>query len=131
MDNIISKILKYIGIGTIVIGIIASIAVASIANNAIVFFSGTIGSIISGMVFIGFSAIINLLQQNVNNQEKMIYLLNKLETTKNENESQEESISKSINSTSNNTHKHLFRCEKCGKMIESFPCINCGNNPEN
>lgn len=27
--------------------------------------------------------------------------------------------------------KHLFRCDKCGNMIESFPCVKCGYNSEN
>lgn len=27
--------------------------------------------------------------------------------------------------------KHLFRCDKCGKMIECFPCVHCGYDVEN
>lgn len=26
--------------------------------------------------------------------------------------------------------KHSFRCDKCGKMIEAFPCVHCGYNVE-
>lgn len=26
--------------------------------------------------------------------------------------------------------KHLFRCDKCGKMIEAFPCLHCGYDVE-
>lgn len=33
----------------------------------------------------------------------------------------------STNSNSNNsTPKHLFRCDKCGKMVEKLPCVYCG-----
>lgn len=132
-DNMISKILKYIGIGTIIIGIIASFIVGSSAEEASITIGGIIGSIISGMLFVGFSEIINLLQQNADNQEKIIRKLEEKtaplikDTATNKNELQQDAVSKFINSTP----KHLFRCEKCGKMIEKFPCIYCGNNPEN
>lgn len=132
-DNMISKILKYIGIGTIIIGIIASFIVGNSAEEATITIEGIIGSVISGIIFIGFSEIINLLQQNVDNQEKIIRKLEEKteplirDTTTNKIEHPQEAVSKFINSPP----KHLFRCEKCGKMIENFPCIYCGNNPGN
>lgn len=133
VDNMISKILKYIGIGTIIIGIIASFIVGNRVEDATITIGGIIGSVISGIIFIGFSEIINLLQQNADNQEKIIRKLEEKtvplikDTATNKNELQQDAVSKFINSTP----KHLFRCEKCGKMIEKFACIYCGNNPEN
>lgn len=69
-ENMISKILKYIGIGTIIIGVIASFIVGNSADEISITIGGIIGSVISSIIFIGFSEIINLLQQNVDNQKK-------------------------------------------------------------
>lgn len=132
-NNMISKILKYIGMGTIIIGIIASFIVGGSAGETIITIGGIIGSVISGILFLGFSEVINLLQQNVDNQEKIIRKLEEKiaplvkDTATNKSKLQQDPVSQFINSTP----KHLFRCEKCGKMIEKFPCIYCGNNPEN
>lgn len=46
--------------------------------------------------------------------------------------SSEENSTKSTYSDSDNaTPKHLFRCNKCGKMIEHFPCVHCGDEGNN
>lgn len=132
-NNTVSKMLKGIGIGTIIVGVLASLITGSSADNIAITIGGIIGSVISGIIFIGFSEIINLLQQNADNQEKIIRKLDEKtvplikDTATNKNELQQDAVSKFINSTP----KHLFRCEKCGKMVEKFPCIYCGNNPEN
>lgn len=46
--------------------------------------------------------------------------------------SNEENSTKSTYSDSDNAApRHLFRCDKCGKMIEQFPCVHCGNEGYN
>lgn len=74
--NTISKVLKGIGIGTIIIGVLASLITGSNTDNIAIIIGGIIGSVISGVVFIGFSEIIMLLQESVDNQDKIIRLLN-------------------------------------------------------
>lgn len=122
-ENTISKILKIIGIATIVIGIIASLILGNSADEISITIGGIVGSIISGMLFVGFSEVINLLQQNVDNQEKVLrFLKEQLKTI-----IKESSTNNKIQSISNrNSVKHLFRCENCGKMIEEYPCCECG-----
>lgn len=122
-DNMISKILKYIGIGTIIIGIIASFIVGNSAEESTITIGGIIGSVISGMLFVGFSEVINLLQQNVDNQEKVLKLLKEQPKTI----IKESSTNNKVQSINNhNSAKHLFRCANCGKMIEEYPCCECG-----
>lgn len=122
-DNMISKILKYIGIGTIIIGIIASFIVGSSAEEATITIGGIIGSVISGMLFVGFSEVINLLQQNVDNQEKIIRQFKEKPSTVVRNTT---AISDEQSANRSTTVKHLFRCENCGRMIEEYPCCECG-----
>ncbi len=69
-DNIISKIIKYIGIGIIVLGSISFLIAGIGAKNIVMVISGIAGSFISGMIFLGFSEIIKLLQQNVDKQKE-------------------------------------------------------------
>ena len=71
-ENVIAKVLKGIGIGTIVIGVLAFIVIGSEAESIAIVIGGIVGSAISGMMFIGFSEIIDLLQQNVDKQSKII-----------------------------------------------------------
>ena len=77
-ENGIAKILKLIGIieiiCSIILGFIAFIDYIC-ANwiGAVVMLTG----FITGMVFIGFSEIINLLQQNVDKQNAMLAFLSK------------------------------------------------------
>lgn len=121
--NAISKILKIIGIATAVIGIIASLILGNSADEISITIGGIIGSIISGMLFVGFSEVINLLQQNVDNQEKVLKLLKEQPKAT----IKESSANNKAQSISNqNSVKHLFRCENCDKMIEKYPCCECG-----
>ncbi len=62
-ENIILKILNVIGIATIAVGIICSLILGISADEITITIGGIIGSSISGMFFIGFSEVINLLQQ--------------------------------------------------------------------
>lgn len=80
-NNIISKSLKVIGIATIVIGAVASLIVGAVAENASIIIVGIIGSIISGLLFLGFSEAINLLQQNIDNQKMIIEKLGEKPST--------------------------------------------------
>lgn len=122
-ENIIAKVLKGIGIGTIIVGAIASLIIGNSADEITVTIGGMIGSIISGMLFIGFSEVINLLQQNADNQEKIIRQLKEQPKT-----IIKETTTNKAEQPTNNSHttKHLFRCEQCGKMIEEYPCCECG-----
>lgn len=122
-ENTISKILKIIGIATIAVGILASLILSSSADEITIAIGGMIGSIISGMLFIGFSEVINLLQQNADNQEKIIRQLKEQPKT-----IIKETTTNKAEQPTNNSHtpKHLFRCEQCGKMIEEYPCCECG-----
>lgn len=79
--NIISKILKGIGIATTAIGALAALIVGANAENMAIVVGGIVGSVISGMIFIGFSEVINLLQQNVDNQATIIKSLKEKPTT--------------------------------------------------
>lgn len=75
-ENIISKILAGIGIGTIGLGILAFLIIGTEAKSIAIFIGGIVGSFILGMMFIGFSEIIGLLQQNVDKQSKIIEKMN-------------------------------------------------------
>lgn len=83
-NNTVSKILKGIGIGTIIVGVLASLITGSSADNIAITIGGIIGSVISGIIFIGFSEIIILLQESVDNQNKIIKLLNEKSKVVNE-----------------------------------------------
>ena len=85
-DNGVAKILKFIGIGIIIVGILAFLIIGRDTESPVLTISGILGSIISGMVFVGFSEIIHLLQLNYNRQSNIIKLL-------------KETLSKSINSS--------------------------------
>lgn len=63
-NNIISKILKFVGIGVIIVGIAASLISGGSVNNIAIIIGATIASIISGIILIGFGEVISLLQKN-------------------------------------------------------------------
>ena len=121
-ENTIAKVLKGIGIGTVAVGVLASLILGNSTDEITITIGGIIGSVISGMLFIGFSEVINLLQQNADNQEKIIRQLKEKPSVAINNKSTNSS-KPSNNSTS---VKHLFRCDNCGKMIEEYPCCECG-----
>lgn len=72
-NNKVSKALKIIGFSIFVVGTIASIAVGSQNDHLLtISIACVFGSAISGLLFWGLSEIINLLQQNVDNQHKLM-----------------------------------------------------------
>lgn len=127
-DNLISKILKGIGIGTIVVGVLASLIAVNSADSMVLIFIGIIGSVISGMIYIGFSEIISLLQQSVDNQSTIIKALKEKQSTSKVNafnsiRHQPQDVAPKF---TNSASEHLFRCANCGRMIEKYPCYECG-----
>lgn len=79
MKNKVASILFGIGIATIGFGIIGSIYLASeygmyYGFDWLVFLVGSIASLISGMIHIGFAEVINLLQQSVDAQKDALLL---------------------------------------------------------
>ena len=75
-ENSIAKMLKGIGAGFIVVGIIIFVILGLIMENFVIMIVGAVGSAISGLIFEGFGEIIDLLQQNVDKQDKIIKKLN-------------------------------------------------------
>ena len=74
MENKVGKTLNIIGILTIVLGVLGSLflSIQLDSDAPIIFLVGGIASFVAGMVFIGFSEIISLLQKNVDKQEKIL-----------------------------------------------------------
>lgn len=62
-NNIISKVLYFVGIGTIMVGVVASLIIGGPINNIAIIIGKTIASIISGIILIGFGEVISLLQK--------------------------------------------------------------------
>lgn len=127
-ENIVSRILKGIGIGAIILGVIVSLINGIKAESMVLTIGGIAGGFISGMLFIGFSEIISLLQQEIDNQSIIIKVLKgktqfaKEVKTDKSNHQQQESSSVIMSPNS----KHLFRCVNCDQKIEKYPCENCG-----
>ena len=73
-ENKIGKVLFIIGVLTIIIGALGSfiIALMSIEFFFFVLIGGIASSFISGICFIGFSEIINLLQMNLYKQDIIV-----------------------------------------------------------
>lgn len=61
-DNNVAKVVKGIGVGIIIVGIIASLILGNDSDSVSITVGGIIGSIIGGVLFIGLSEIIDLLQ---------------------------------------------------------------------
>ena len=76
-ENGVAKALRIIGGITIVVGVLASLIMGAEVKNAGIVIGGIVGSVISGIMFFGFSEIIDLLQQNVDQQRKIIDKLDK------------------------------------------------------
>ena len=74
-DNGVAKVLKFIGIGIIIVGILTFLIIGREAESSALTISGILGSVISGIVFVGFSEIIHLLQLNYNRQSDIVKLL--------------------------------------------------------
>ncbi len=70
-NNVIAKMLRGMGIAIIILGFFAYAIIGIEVEDMVVFISGTGISIIAGMIIIGFSEIIDLLQKNLNKQTKI------------------------------------------------------------
>ena len=75
---------------------------------------GSISSFISGILFIGFGEIINLLHLNYNEQVQIRTKLNNSGKTNNITQIMKD-----------DQYIHQWRCSKCNKMISSSPCPYC------
>lgn len=125
-NNIISKVLKFVGIGVIIVGIAASLIAGGSVNNIAIIICGTVGSIISGVILIGFGEAINLLQQNVDNQNIIINHFNNKSSKPNTNTPYKSVPTLKVESVKTTTYKRSFKCANCGKMIGQYPCPECG-----
>lgn len=76
-ENKVGKTLHIIGAATIIIGVIGSfiLSVNLDTDFPIILIVGGISSFITGMCFIGFSEIIALLQNNINQQKEIISII--------------------------------------------------------
>lgn len=148
-ENKIAKIIRIIGLVSIIGGIISSLILGGIFKmqvgtyytheeyNWYIAIIGSIISLVDGIIFMGFSEIINLLQLNYNRQFEIINTLNNLKKKDNEKPSKIDNEKTSITDsntgvgsytgTENNT-PHTWRCAKCNKMISELPCPYCGDN---
>ena len=86
MQNKIASILFGIGVATIGIGVIGSLFLGFTVTeyygfNFGVFLAGSVASLVSGMIHIGFAEIINLLQQSVEAQKEVALLTDVRNTT--------------------------------------------------
>lgn len=124
-NSIISKVLYFVGIGTIIVGVAASLIIGGPINNIAIIIGGTMGSIISGIILIGFGEVISLLQQNVDNQNIIINHFNNKSSKINTNTTSKNvpTIKIEPNKT---TYKRSFKCANCGKIIDQYPCPECG-----
>lgn len=124
--NKFARIIKIIGGIIIAVGIIVSIVIGANDDKLLsVSIGGVIGSIISGLIFLGFGEIIDLLQENVDYQYQ---ILRELKEKPNNHISKNNLVQQAQNDSAvspQKTVKHLFRCPDCGKMIEEYPCKYC------
>ena len=74
-ENTIALVIRWIGGGVISVGIFASLVIGFMIENWIFLFVGMLSSVISGVILLGFSEIISLLQLNVYKTEKLIKVL--------------------------------------------------------
>lgn len=129
-DNKISKALKILGSIMIAIGIISFIILVVVDVKLMTAgIAGMISGVISGIVFLGFSEVISLLQQNVDTQKKILSEIKKQpETILNTNRFliSKEKEQPRKKDASGSASRHLFRCESCKNMIEERPCPFCG-----
>lgn len=74
-ENTVAAVIRWLGAGIISLGIFASMAIGIMMENWVFLFAGILGSVISGVVLLGFSEIISLLQLNVYKTEKLLKAL--------------------------------------------------------
>ena len=76
--NTTATVLKGIGIAVMILCVIGAIIVGSETSNELIPIVFIISGVISGVTFIGFGEIINLLQKNVDKQNEILgYMKNK------------------------------------------------------
>lgn len=73
--NKMAVILKSIGGIVIGFGCLAFLVIGSNIDNAAIIIGGIVGSVVSGISFIGFGEVVNLLQQNIDVQNQIIIKL--------------------------------------------------------
>lgn len=140
-DNTYAKVIKIVGFIIIIGGIIGSFVLGGVFEKEITYptsmysygsyteynwtlaIIGAVSSFVVGLLLIGFSETISLLQQNADNQERIIRQLKEKPSTVVRNTT---NINDEQSANRSTTVKHLFRCENCGKMIEEYPCCECG-----
>ena len=125
MDNSVGNIIRTIGKVIIGLGLIAAIVVWVAVADEISGFIGFISAVgtfvstfISGILFVGFSEIIFLLEDIKNGNR------NKSDTETKEQLSTFSSLIVNKKSQS----KQSFECANCGKSIQEYPCRECGFN---
>ena len=74
-ENTIALVIRWIGGGVIFVGLLVSLFIGLMMENWIFLFVGMLSSVISGVMILGFSEIICLLQLNVYKTEKLIKIL--------------------------------------------------------
>lgn len=74
-ENTIALVIRWIGGGVMSVGIFASLVIGFMMENWIFLFGGMLSNVISGVILLGFSEIISLLQLNVYKTEKLIKTL--------------------------------------------------------
>lgn len=74
-DNVIAKALRGIGIGIIILGILAFLIVWNEGESMVVGIGGIVGSVIFGVLFIGFSEVVDLLQHSLDKQIQILKTL--------------------------------------------------------
>ena len=82
MYNPTAKIIRWIGFGTIILGLIGSIVLATSRGmygqtefNFVTFLTSFVDCFVSGMMFIGVSEVIALLQHSVTKQAEILKLM--------------------------------------------------------
>lgn len=74
-ENPVSSLLRGIGWTAIIIGVLGSVVLGAATKSFLLFVYTLIGCGLTGVLLIGFSEVISLLQQNYNTQEKILMAL--------------------------------------------------------
>ena len=142
-ENGVAKVIRIIGWIFIIGGVISSLILGGIFTiyekyNWYIAIIGSVISIVNGIIFIGFSEIINLLQTNCDKQAEIIREIKNTENSLSKTVIVNNSLKQTTNEdlTSNNKKTidetkntaHTWRCAKCNKMISELPCPYCGDN---
>lgn len=155
--NVTSKIIRIIGLISIIGGVISLLILGGIFTikvgtyytheeyNWYIAIIGSVSSFVEGIIFLGFAEIINLLQANCDKQAEIIREIKNTEnslsktiivnntpkqTTNGDSTSNNDTDLNNNNklSTETNNSTHTWRCAKCNKMISELPCPYCGDN---